>query len=194
MIIIKKQLIGSSGIVHEVDVVEINGKEYIFADLNERFESILSKLLIAIDARKPIYLLTDKPIPLELRSLLHNVEVKIGARGKVKAVREVLAEISSKVATAKWYLKAKGLQKDLTRRAMLLLSDFYEAQLMDEEIVEVLSSLLEDVPEMPNAQFLCELIRRYGCPRCGSRNIELKGMPAMEPYKCRCLNCGFTVE
>lgn len=194
MIIIKKQLIGSSGIVHEVDVVEINGKEYIFADLNERFESILSKLLIAIDTKKPLYLLTDKPIPLELRSLLHNVEVKIGARGKVKTVQEVLTEISSKVSTAKWYLKAKGLQKDLTRRALLLLSDFYEAQLMDEDVMEVLSSLLEDTPEMPNAQFLCDLIKKYGCPRCGSRDVELKGTPARALYRCRCSNCGFTVE
>jgi len=184
---------GKSGISHEVDVIEINGKEYIFADLNEKFENILSKLLIAIDSGMPLYLLADKPIPLEFKSLLYNVEVRIGT--KVERIsEESLNIIYEKISTAKWYLKLKGVKKNLTREALALLSDFYGSQAIEEEVLDVLSGLLDDVPEVLNVSFFCELVKKYGCPKCGSLDVKVTSTPERPIVQCKCLRCGFTLK
>jgi len=187
----KKRVIGKSGIAHEIDVVEIDGKEYIFADLNEKFENVLSKLLIAMDSNMPLYLQADKPIPFELKTLLYNVEVRIGTRAE-RVVRESLDVIYERISTAKWYLKLKGVEKNLTREALVLLSDFYGSQVVEDEVLDVLSDLLIDVPDVINTSFLCELVKKYGCPKCGSLDVSITLLP--DRPIIRCLRCGFTLK
>ena len=184
---------GKSGITHEVDIVEVDGRLYIFADTSEKFEEVLSKLLIAMDTDMPIYLLASKPIPIEIKSLLHNVEVRIVSEPG-KPLKEQLNLIYEKVATAKWYLKMKGVKKNVTHKALQLLSDFYGSEPIEGDILSVLIDILEEAPEVLDRSFFCELMRRFGCPKCGSLDIEVATeLEGAKPY-CKCLKCGFTIK
>ena len=74
----KRKIQGFSGILHELELIEINGKEYALLELSstdeEELMKLLSKIIICYDVSiPPVLLCKCKQVPQELTNLIKNL-------------------------------------------------------------------------------------------------------------------------